>query len=300
MNIKKSYFSIAAVMIGLFLFSGCATEGQLKPWTSTTLRQTEFSFGDVDMDKGEVGGDITLKVASSLKLTGVDKYVIYWSVSRDKADKGSELTQVSAKSAKEVLYTVKQDTALPSTDVNYFLLYLMDGKGKEVFSGKSARVMDKFKEVKEKDPVVKPDPTSDVDEPPKPDVDPLKPGDDPVTSNDPGKPLIIMIENVLFEYDRSSLTREYKSELKTTLGKQDKKDQMKLLVVGHADERGSNEYNLALGERRAYAVKRYLIRLGFMAKNVKVISYGEEKPLDADHNEAAWAKNRRAESNVVD
>ncbi len=68
-----------------------------------------------------------------------------------------------------------------------------------------------------------------------------------------------------------------------------------VLVAGHADERGTEEYNLVLGEKRADSVKRYLVGLGVDAGLLKTISYGEERPVDRAHNEAAWAKNRRAE-----
>ncbi len=66
-------------------------------------------------------------------------------------------------------------------------------------------------------------------------------------------------------------------------------------IEGHADERGDNEYNMALGEKRALSVKRYLVSLGIPGKRLSVISYGEEKPIDPRHNEEAWAKNRRVE-----
>ena len=68
-----------------------------------------------------------------------------------------------------------------------------------------------------------------------------------------------------------------------------------LVVEGNCDERGSNEYNLSLGEQRAGAVRKYLIDLGIDGMRVQTRSFGEEKPLDPGHNEAAWAKNRRAE-----
>jgi len=67
------------------------------------------------------------------------------------------------------------------------------------------------------------------------------------------------------------------------------------VVEGHCDERGTQEYNMALGERRALAVRDYLINLGVPGQNLLTISYGEERPVDPGHNEAAWAKNRRAE-----
>jgi peptidoglycan-associated lipoprotein len=71
--------------------------------------------------------------------------------------------------------------------------------------------------------------------------------------------------------------------------------QEKIVIEGHCDERGTAEYNIALGERRAKSVKRYLINLGVDSSQLSTISYGEERPADPGHNEAAWAKNRRAE-----
>ena len=68
-------------------------------------------------------------------------------------------------------------------------------------------------------------------------------------------------------------------------------------IEGHCDERGTQQYNLALGERRALAVRDYLIRLGISGDRLVTISYGEEDPADPGHSESAWAKNRRAEFN---
>lgn len=73
----------------------------------------------------------------------------------------------------------------------------------------------------------------------------------------------------------------------------------KVVIEGHCDERGSDEFNLALGERRALAAKNYLVSLGIPAERLSVISYGEEKPLVAAANEEAWAQNRRAEFKVA-
>jgi peptidoglycan-associated lipoprotein len=67
-----------------------------------------------------------------------------------------------------------------------------------------------------------------------------------------------------------------------------------VLIEGHADERGTNEYNLALGERRAKATMNYLVSQGIQANRITIISYGEERPLCTESNEACWAKNRRA------
>jgi len=67
-----------------------------------------------------------------------------------------------------------------------------------------------------------------------------------------------------------------------------------VLIEGHCDERGTNEYNLALGERRAKATMNYLVSQGVQAGRITIISYGEERPICTEHNEACWAKNRRA------
>jgi peptidoglycan-associated lipoprotein len=75
--------------------------------------------------------------------------------------------------------------------------------------------------------------------------------------------------------------------------------QISITVEGHADERGTREYNLALGERRANAAKNYLVSLGVAASRISTVSYGKERPVALGSNEAAWAQNRRAVSVVV-
>jgi len=73
----------------------------------------------------------------------------------------------------------------------------------------------------------------------------------------------------------------------------------KVKIEGHCDERGSAEYNLALGERRAKSAMQYLVTLGVKADRVSIISYGKEKPAVDGHDDAAWAKNRRAEFVII-
>jgi peptidoglycan-associated lipoprotein len=73
-----------------------------------------------------------------------------------------------------------------------------------------------------------------------------------------------------------------------------KNPKWKIQIEGHCDERGTVEYNLALGERRANSTKRYLVSLGITSDRISTISFGKERPLDPGHNEEAWAKNRRA------
>jgi peptidoglycan-associated lipoprotein len=102
------------------------------------------------------------------------------------------------------------------------------------------------------------------------------------------------IRDVHFEFDRYDLTGETKRTLEELAQALKANPAFDVLVEGHADERGTTEYNLALGQRRAQAAKDYLVSLGVDARRVDTISYGEERPLDPEHNELAWALNRRA------
>lgn len=102
------------------------------------------------------------------------------------------------------------------------------------------------------------------------------------------------IKDAFFDFDSSTLTPEAQANLGTSAEWLKSHDQFDLLIEGHCDERGTQQYNLALGQRRASTAKDYLVTLGIAADRIKTISYGEERPFDPGHNEAAWAKNRRA------
>jgi peptidoglycan-associated lipoprotein len=103
------------------------------------------------------------------------------------------------------------------------------------------------------------------------------------------------LQSVHFAFDDASLSSQARNILDSDWQCLQKRGNPPLTVAGHCDERGTTEYNVALGERRAESVRRYLVGLGANASNIKVVSYGEERPIDPGHNEAAWAKNRRAE-----
>lgn len=103
------------------------------------------------------------------------------------------------------------------------------------------------------------------------------------------------LQRVYFDFDDATLRSEAREALKTNAEILSKNPQTKISIEGHCDERGSVEYNLALGERRAESIKRYLSNLGISNSRMSTISYGEEKPLVFGHNEDAWAKNRRGE-----
>ena len=101
-------------------------------------------------------------------------------------------------------------------------------------------------------------------------------------------------DRVFFAYDSSSLSNNAVEALQTQVKWLKKNDKVDVIVQGYCDERGTREYNLALGERRANAVKQYLISQGISANRISTISYGKERPAVLGSNEAAWAQNRRA------
>jgi peptidoglycan-associated lipoprotein len=107
------------------------------------------------------------------------------------------------------------------------------------------------------------------------------------------------IETVYFPYDASTLTKEARTSLKKSVTWLNAHPSASIQIEGHCDERGSVEYNLALGEQRASVVKAYLTKMGIDGSRLSTISYGKERPVDSGHDEAAWAKNRRAASNLV-
>jgi peptidoglycan-associated lipoprotein len=103
-----------------------------------------------------------------------------------------------------------------------------------------------------------------------------------------------LLKDIHFHYDKYDVRREDEGTLKENAAFLKKNPKMKIQIEGHCDERGTTEYNLALGERRANSVKKYLVSLGITSDRISAISYGKERPLDRGHNEQAWAKNRRA------
>jgi len=101
-------------------------------------------------------------------------------------------------------------------------------------------------------------------------------------------------DDVRFDFDKSELTEDGRRNSQAVADYMKKNPKAKLLIEGHCDERGTAEYNLALGERRATAVMTYLVSLGVPKAALSTVSFGKEKPLDPGHNDGAWAKNRRA------
>jgi peptidoglycan-associated lipoprotein len=143
------------------------------------------------------------------------------------------------------------------------------------------------------DPTATPTPPEPVPEPggvpPEPRIeDPLKVSDiDKINQNSP-------FQAVFFAYDSSEIDGVGQQILNANAGILKKYPEWVITIEGHADERGTAEYNLALGNRRASAARTYLISLGIPADRLRTVSYGKEFPFDPTHTEAAWSKNRRA------
>jgi len=107
------------------------------------------------------------------------------------------------------------------------------------------------------------------------------------------------LNKIYFDFDSFKLSEPARSSLAKNADLLKKDSAEKVRIEGNCDERGSDEYNLALGEKRAKAAMQYLVTSGIPAERLSVISYGKEKPADPGHDEAAWAKNRRDEFVVL-
>ncbi len=103
------------------------------------------------------------------------------------------------------------------------------------------------------------------------------------------------IQNIYFDYNKSSIRPDAREILKANTEIFTKNSAATIVVEGYCDERGTAEYNMALGERRAQETKQYLVNLGINASRLETISYGEERPADPGQGEAAWAMNRRVQ-----
>jgi peptidoglycan-associated lipoprotein len=109
---------------------------------------------------------------------------------------------------------------------------------------------------------------------------------------------LALIQTVYFEFDKSEIRSEGREKIRGNADILRKWPDWSVTIEGHCDERGTNEYNLALGERRARAAQRALEAEGIASSRIRTISYGKERPADPGHTETSWARNRRAEFRV--
>ncbi len=110
---------------------------------------------------------------------------------------------------------------------------------------------------------------------------------------------VTALETVHFAFDSSAISDDVLATLQNNVKYLKANSKLNVVIEGHCDERGTTEYNLALGQKRAVKVKEIYVQLGIKPKRIVTMSYGKEMPIDKRHNEAAWAKNRRAETKVI-
>ena len=96
-----------------------------------------------------------------------------------------------------------------------------------------------------------------------------------------------------FDFDKYTIREDQRDRMKVNAEFLSEYPELKVRIEGNCDERGTNEYNIALGERRAISAKKYLVNMGIAAGRIETVSYGEERPLNFGHNELAWSQNRR-------
>lgn len=145
-------------------------------------------------------------------------------------------------------------------------------------------------------PIVEPPPPPAPPPPPPPASKPAQPK--PITATDLN--LQRVLRTVYFDFDKYDLREDARTTLAGNADWLKANARWRLLIEGHCDERGTNEYNMALGDKRANAVRQYLVSTGIDASRLRTISYGEERPADPGHAEEAWSKNRRAEFVIED
>ena len=120
------------------------------------------------------------------------------------------------------------------------------------------------------------------------------PGKGPAPAAPPAASAMVMEEDIYFDFDKSTLTPAAQDNLMKKAAWLRANPNVAVTIEGHCDERGTNEYNLALGDRRADSAKAFLVDLGIAASRLTTVSYGEERPVCSQHDEECWSKNRRA------
>ena len=142
-------------------------------------------------------------------------------------------------------------------------------------------------------PAPAPAPPQVVETPVTPPSPPPAPPVQPTPPPPPAAPAASPLKDAFFDFDKSALREDQKAALNEGVAWLKANPGVKITVEGHCDERGTSEYNLALGERRAKAVKDYLVAGGIAADRIAAISYGKERPFVLGHDESAWKWNRR-------
>ena len=139
--------------------------------------------------------------------------------------------------------------------------------------------------------------TTTQEEPPPPPPEPsseFEQGETPPPAPPPKAPEVADLETIYFDFDKAEIRPEGRQALRANAAAL-QGSKVSVTIEGHCDERGDEEYNLALGERRANAAKKYLVNLGISGSRLRTVSYGESRPAVKGHDENAWKWNRRGE-----
>lgn len=136
------------------------------------------------------------------------------------------------------------------------------------------------------------EPVEEITPPPPPPLEEMEEEEPVEIEEEEMEPLVL--GDVFFDFDRYDIKAEFKKVLTMNAELILDNPNAMILIEGHCDERGTNEYNIALGEKRAKAVKDFYIAYGVPTGRLEMVSYGEERPFSFGHNEEAWSKNRRA------
>ncbi|MEM7828515.1 MAG: peptidoglycan-associated lipoprotein Pal [Candidatus Aenigmatarchaeota archaeon] len=133
-------------------------------------------------------------------------------------------------------------------------------------------------------------------EKPAPQVE-AKPVEEKVAKVEEAKP--VKLEPIYFDFDKYNIRDDMRKIIDANAQILKQNPNLKIRIEGNCDERGTNEYNMTLGEKRARSAKDYLVTMGVSADRIEIISYGEEKPVCTEHNEECWWKNRRADFVII-
>ncbi len=273
--VNKYLFILLLSLISLGLLVSCGGAAKQTAVSQQAFATASIEFNDLDADLGEIQGD--LYVRSMPDFPTVDSMIVYWS--SDGKTKGQELARVKYSDRKDLFFTLQANTKLIG---QYFVVYVQS-KGKEFFTGMNLKIEDHVGKIEKTDPSSSsssPSSVSKKEQITNMDATYMNAGIDPTI--------------VYFDFDEDTLIPSETEKLSKVYSPLMHKENYTLKVEGHADERGSNEYNLALGARRAYYVKRSLVQYGFFTDKIKVVSYGEERPAMQGNTEQAWKLNRRA------
>ena len=112
-------------------------------------------------------------------------------------------------------------------------------------------------------------------------------------------PRDLSFATIYFDFDKSDIRSDQRNAINRNAQLMSKYQTVRIRIEGHCDERGTEEYNMALGQRRADAIESYLIDYGISSSRIRTVSYGEMRPVDSGHNESAWSQNRRAEISIT-